>query len=544
MADQYQTTSTGKIGSDEAKAPVNSAQGRYEQLCSTRDPVLRRARECSMLTIPALLPPEGTNDASRLPQPFQSVGARGVNHLAAKLLIALFPPGSSFFKLDIDELVLDQLKKQALAAGATDPQTVIDEALSKVERAVLKRMESTNQRVVLNEYLKHTVVTGNGCLQSLKDGSLKFHAINNFVVCRDAAGNVIEAVVKEEMSRRALPPNALAIISSLSGEESDQYSKGDPDRIAVYTWGKREGDQWKTYQEICGKRIPGTDGQYPLDANAWLFGRWQAVAGASYGRGHCEEYLGDLYSLEQISKSIVEFAANAAKVLWLVEEGGSTQKSVIAKAPNSAVRSGNAKDVTILQMEKYADFQVVKLTYDDIKQRLEQAFLLNSSVQRNAERVTAEEIRFMAGELEQALGGTYSLFSGELQRPLVRRLMAVMQRQSKLPSFPKGVVTPTIVTGLDGLGRSSDMMKIDLWLKGTADLFGAPAIAEYTNIGDYMNRKAAALALEVKGMVRSEEDVQAARKAAAQQALLQKTAPVGVKAMSDQALAAQANQPE
>lgn len=544
MSDQYQSTQTGGLGNTEAKAPDNSAQGRYEQLSSTRDPVLRRARECSMLTIPALLPPEGTSDASRLPQPFQSVGARGVNHLAAKLLIALFPPGSSFFKLDIDEFVLDQLKQQAIKGGATDPQTNIDEALSKVERSILKRMEATNQRVTLNEYLMHTVVTGNGCLQSLRDGTLKFHAISNFVVCRDAAGNVIEAVVKEEMSRRALPPNALAIVSSMSNEDNAKYTKGDPDCIAVYTWGNRVGDQWKTYQEVCGKRIPDTDGQYPLDANAWLFGRWKAVAGSSYGRGHCEEYLGDLYSLEQISKSIVEFAANAAKVIWLVEEGGSTQKSVIAKAPNSAVRSGNAKDVTILQMEKYADFQVVKATYDDIKQRLEQAFLLSSSIQRNAERVTAEEIRFMAGELEQALGGTYSLFSGELQRPLVKRLMAVMQKQNKLPAFPKGVVTPTIVTGLDGLGRTSEMMKIDMWLRGVAELFGPPALAEYTNIGDYMQRKAAALALEVKGMVRSEEDVQAARQAAAQQAILQKTAPAGVKAMSDQALAAQQSQTE
>ncbi|UZT50437.1 head-to-tail connector protein [Enterobacter phage 04_vB_Eclo_IJM] len=34
---------------------------------------------------------------------------------------------------------------------------------------------------------------------------------------------------------------------------------------------------------------------------------------------------------------------------------------------------------------------------DAIEQRLGWAFLLNSAVQRNAERVTAEEIRYVAG---------------------------------------------------------------------------------------------------------------------------------------------------
>lgn len=48
--------------------------------------------------------------------------------------------------------------------------------------------------------------------------------------------------------------------------------------------------------------------------------------------------------------------------------------------------------------------------------------LLNSAVQRNGERVTAEEIRYVAGELEDTLGGVYSLLSQELQLSLIRRV--------------------------------------------------------------------------------------------------------------------------
>ena len=47
------------------------------------------------------------------------------------------------------------------------------------------------------------------------------------------------------------------------------------------------------------------------------------------------------------------------------------------------------------------------------------AFLLNTAIQRDAERVTAQEIRYMAQQLETAMGGIYSLLSQEFQLPLV-----------------------------------------------------------------------------------------------------------------------------
>ncbi|WP_416142518.1 portal protein [Escherichia coli] len=47
----------------------------------------------------------------------------------------------------------------------------------------------------------------------------------------------------------------------------------------------------------------------------------------------------------------------------------------------------------------------------------------NSAVQRTGERVTAEEIRYVASELEDTLGGVYSILSQELQLPLVRVLL-------------------------------------------------------------------------------------------------------------------------
>lgn len=385
-----------------------TAQMRYSQLEDQRNVALQRARDAARLTIPALMPPAGASDAMRLPTPFQSVGARGLNNLAAKLLLALFPPGSSFFRLTVDTFVMDKLKEKAQQQGSDDPTEAVQGALGKMEKAITTRLEAKTVRPVLNEAFKHLPNDGNVLLYIKEDGGLKLWTLDKYVVKRDGEGNPLEIIAKECLSRRSLSPEAAAIVAT--NPVNDKQASEDRDDIDVFTWAARKRDgTWRVHQEVADVEIPSTRGFFPKDRCAFLALRWERVSGNDYGRGFIEQYIGDLLSFESMSQSIVEFAANAAKVLWFIDEGGTTARKTVAEAPNGAVVEGNAKDVSILQMEKFADFQVVKSTADDIKLRLEQAFLLTSSIQRNAERVTAEEIRIMAGELENALGGTYSL---------------------------------------------------------------------------------------------------------------------------------------
>ena len=78
---------------------VLGCSARYNKLEGKRERYLDRAREVSELTIPALLPPEGFTSSTDLYTPYQSVGARGVNNLASKLLMLLLPPNVPFFRL-------------------------------------------------------------------------------------------------------------------------------------------------------------------------------------------------------------------------------------------------------------------------------------------------------------------------------------------------------------------------------------------------------------------------------------------------------------
>ena len=91
-----------------------------------------------------------------------------------------------------------------------------------------------------------------------------------------------------------------------------------------------------------------------------------------------------------------------------------------------------------------------------INDRLAYAFLLTESTIRNADRVTAEEVRLVTQSIERQLGGIYSVLSSEFQIPLVGRMTEKMERQKKMPKLPKGMVTPTIITGIEALGRGND----------------------------------------------------------------------------------------
>jgi hypothetical protein len=142
--------------------------------------------------------------------------------------------------------------------------------------------------------------------------------------------------------------------------------------------------------------------------------------------------------------------------------------------------------------------------------------MLNTSVQRDGERVTAEEIRYMARELEDALGGVYSVLSKELQLPVVTVFMAQMVRQKKLPVLPEGKVKLVIVTGLEALGRSHELVKLNTWLSEISVL-GPEIVAPYINVSEFIARVSLATGVNEQGLVKSEEEVAQAQQQAQQQ---------------------------
>lgn len=462
----------------------------YSSLESERDSYLLRGRDCSKLTLPMLLPDEGTNYATRFPTPFQGLGARGVNHLAASLLMSLLPPNQPFFRLALDEQAVRAL------GGVEEYKTEIDQSLSSIERAVMQEIETMAIRSAVFEAMKHLIVTGNALIY-LGDGSIRVFHLDRYVVKRDPSGKVMKILVKETVAPEALPDEAKPLV---------QKPTSNDNTVDLYTCVHYKGNgRYEAYQEVMGFRLESTYGTYSEDSMPWLALRMNRVDGESYGRGYVEEYLGDLRSLEGLSQAIVEGSAAAAKVLFLVNPNGMTRADVLSKSPNGAIREGMASDVSTLQVAKQADFRVALEAINGITNRLNYAFLLAESTIRNAERVTAEEVRLTTAAVERQLGGIYSILAQEFQLPLVNRLLETMAKKKKLPKVPKQFIRPMIITGIDALGRGNDLVKLDALLAGLAQVFGPQVIAQYIEPSEYLARRAAALGIDTKGLIKDPE---------------------------------------
>lgn len=520
------------------KKQTEVAEGRakavYDRLTQDREDYTRRAEECAKYTIPRLFPREYDDGGTDYPTPYNSVGARGVNNLASKLLLALLPPNQPFFRFGLDEESMAMLQE----AGDDQMKDTIELGLSMLENAVVKYMEANSLRPTLSEAIKQLIVAGNALLfLPPKEGGVKCYKLRDYVVQRDGTGNVLQIVAKDSLTRASLPDYVSKFLNDHRPVTNEDYKPSE--KVFIYTHTYLDGNKWKSYQEIDGFKLPKSEQTYPKDKLPWMPIRFSKIDGENYGRSFVEDFLGDLRSLEVLSKSIVDLSKIAAKVVNLVNPACQTNIQALSKARNGAYVRGRAEDITPVQLNKSADMQVTMSTASNIEQRLSFCFLLNSAVQTGAagrDRVTAEEIRYVAGELEDTLGGTYSLLSNELQMPLVKCIFNQMQSNGQLPDFGEfdSKIEPTIVTGVDALGRGHDLTNLTQAMTILAQF---PEIMQSVNQSNLALRVFTSAHIDPTGLIKTPEQIEQERQAQMQMYQQQVATDTAGQVVADQARA-------
>jgi hypothetical protein len=342
---------------------------------------------------------------------------------------------------------------------------------------------------------------------------LKLYPLNRYVVDRDGNGEILEIVTRERISRKLLAPvlNAGFPVNP-PGQEG---SENDED-VDVYTHVRRDNNRLIWHQEVFDKIIPGSQGKAPLDANPWLVLRFNVVDGESFGRGRVEEFLGDLRSLEALMQALVEGSAVAAKVVFTVSPSSTTKPQTLSAAGNGAIIQGRPDDISVVQVGKTADFKTAMDMAGVLERRLSEAFLILNV--RNSERTTAEEVRMTQMELEQQLGGLFSLLTVEFLVPYLNRKLSVLQKTQEIPRIPKDLVRPTIVAGINALGRGQDRESLTQFFTVIAQTLGPEALSTYVNVDEAVKRLAAAQGIDVLNLVKSMSQVQEEQGQAQQQA--------------------------
>ena len=100
---------------------------------------------------------------------------------------------------------------------------------------------------------------------------------------------------------------------------------------------------------------------------------------------------------------------------------------------------------------------------------------------------------------------------------MIKRIISVLEREKKLPKLPEGTVEPVIITGFEALGRGNDANKLATFLQTAAQILGPESVLTYTNASDALKRLGVGFGIDMKGLIKPEEQVQQERQAAQQQ---------------------------
>lgn len=470
-----------------------------------REAVIARCEKYAGWTIPMIFPFADITDAEEQQGDYQSVGAQAVTNLANKIMMALFQPSKPFFRIHLKDE-----ERQAVMSESSMTSAQLDTALGEAEREAMRKLEAVNARVVMNDIVQQLIITGNALLYLPEDGDekLQSYSLRDFVVKRDLRGNVVKLIVQESKQVLALPENLAELAYAHGYKETDE--------VKLYTGVVRYSEDkfivWQELEALCYAHEQV--GRYTSDTLPWLALTWNLVRNKDYGSGLVETYAGDFHTLSTLAETILDFTTVVTDVKFLVNPTGQTDPKVLNKAKSGSYVHGLEDDIFVLTANFTNATDFLTNQFETVSRRIGAGFLLNTLVTRQAERVTAEEIKMQAHELESSLGGVYSRLASELQIPLAKRLL------KKIDNAFSGVEL-VIVTGLESLSRNSELDNLRAFFQDLLALADVPEqVSARIEYGDLIAVLGAGHGVDYKKFLKDEKKAKAdmANAAAAQAA--------------------------
>jgi len=483
----------------------------YDKQVTNRSDYENRAEAYATLTLPYLMRRNGSDKGTPLDDEVaQSYGGRCVNSLKSKMGMALLPASTSSFRFVPDQEAFEQ----TLGAENTDAMVDIHKALAARTLQINTEIERQAIRESLFMVIAQMMVVGSVIIEKKDKNGIVIHPLKTIAVDLDNQGEPHAMAFMETLT--VLPEDITGV------EEADEYE------LYTYIYKNAENDNWTVKQSV-GKDDVGAEMTYSDDDLPYKYLGWTWMSGDSMHRPYVEDYIQDLSQLNKLAGVLTDGAVIASKSLIFVDQrGGRTRTKDVSTSANGDVMDGSAEDVTAFQLNKNYDFQVPMEREANLKRELAASFLMNESVTRDAERVTAQEIQFMAQELEKSsLSGIYSMMATKWSKWIVRMVMNEL-------SIKFDTVEPEIITGLDALGRSQEAQKLDNYVGRMMNL----GMERYLK-KDVLAQKYAALeGLDVTGMLYTQDEVDTQVAEEQQAAIQAQAAQAGAQALGQEGGAA------
>ena len=475
-------------------------KAQFDFLIGERSYLEHRWEEYAGWTLPFLFPHEEFESTTEMQHDFHSLGAQALNHLSNKISVTLFPPSRPFFKIELTP-------EQDRAIQETEGFTAGDIEIftSRAEQEAMRNAEKIKLRTAVILAMKNIIALGNTLIYYPEDfnSPAQVYNMRDYVVKRDMSGALLQIITKDRKVMQTLPAEYRTQMMG-HGFKNDQ-------KIDLYTGITRQQNGSFFVKQELENHVLTTEGIYPEDELPWTALTWNLTRGQDYGNGLVEEYAGDFHVISNLAESNLNLAAIASDIKILVNPMGQTDVKALNEAASGTFVYGLPTDVAYLQLEKLNELQFTTNMLESYEHRISAAFLLNTQVTRDAERVTAEEIRMNVNELEGSLGGVYSRLGEEMQQPIAKKLLRSVNKEL-------AQLNPVILTGIESLSRNSEHEQIILFINDLAMLAQIPEpMIPFIKYDDMAKVLAANRGLEYTKFIKSTEEVEEEQEAAQEQ---------------------------
>lgn len=443
-----------------SKKPKTLA-GEYQQMDSKKSSLHNRCEEYALWTLPYVFPKQGIKDSENQ-GPLDSTGARAVNHLSNKLIMTLFQPYSPFFRLNVSSDIVSQLSEDAEKdEGAKETLAEIDKALAQAERDAMRELDYSRYRTEATTVAKSLIVTGNSLMYLPTKGRVQSYGLRDYCVQRDLSGNVVKLMTRD---KKALSTFSKSIQDQIkAGAKNKQKYTNENCDVVLYTKVELKHDGKYHMTQAADDVMLDSRATWTVEECPYIVLTWNLIRGEDYGRGLVEDYAGSFHALHVLNQALLDMVAIAADIKFLVDPSSVLNVVELNNSESGSYHTGKEGDISVPQLNKQVDMAFIAEAIATYRQQIAMAFLLNSSVTRDAERVTAEEIRYVAQELELSHGGIYSRFAEEWQLKTAVIILKRININLKLGK-DKQAIEPQIITGLDSLSRAGDLDNLRLFL--------------------------------------------------------------------------------
>ena len=484
--------------------------GIWADMTTEKGDLIDRSEAFSRWTVAAIMPADGGEKVEQIHGNVH-VGASLVNHLANKIVDVLFPVSRPFFTVAMTPEAQLKLEQEIGDDQAGVMQEQVRDATAKLEKVAMRHLKLTAYRPVAIMACKHLIVTGNALLRRMPTGERVLYPVNRYGVRRDILGKEIEVVLADKKMFSTFDQKTQDNILAVHGATKPE------DIIELLTHYKKDGKRWAIKQEAQGVQVGETMHQNAKDYDLLILD-WTLHPGEHYGRGLVEEHASTFHNIDVTNEAIVDLMAIIADVKFFVRPGSPLSHDLAAlnAAPRGTYWPGNAEDISIPEMRARGDLSTMIEVVSRWENELKEAFL--KSTVRDAERVTAQEIRMVANELESAFGGLYSQLAMDWQQKEADFAISQVDLAKEIGALGE-MFEVVVTTGLESLSREGQIDNLrlaigDLQMMEAVpeDLRGSINPLRFAKFV-FTNRS-----VDLKAFLNTPEEMQANQEAAMQQA--------------------------